>query len=350
MVAKDHEFWSKYSSRAIGNWITYDTPVSNICELAEKVYYRRDYRGFKGDPKFIRDSDGQKAFSKLRSSIAGVYAWRVQKCAGEVQKAMSENNAAEYQKKHLEYQRMLKEAEFAFKQAYAFCPYSPEAIFRYINLLVSIGRVDDARMIAIASEKLDPENGQIKGLIQELEKVSGAGPRSAAPVEQPVAADPASQAQTQIARLEAAVKQNSNNLQAVYQLAMAYMQSQQNDKALGLVDRLLSDPKADATSLLFAAQICHQMNQLPRVEQALARLTKAQPDTPEVWFDLAVVQARQQKETQALDSLRFALQGSEKRRAKDSNAPNLYSNALTDPSFNTIRQSPAFQKLVASSK
>jgi len=25
MVDKDHEFWSKYSARAIGNWITYDT-------------------------------------------------------------------------------------------------------------------------------------------------------------------------------------------------------------------------------------------------------------------------------------------------------------------------------------
>src|SRR5438270_2018234 len=32
--------------------------------------------------------------------------------------------------------RALKEAEFAFKQAYAFCPYSPEAVFRYINLLI----------------------------------------------------------------------------------------------------------------------------------------------------------------------------------------------------------------------
>ncbi|HTD85451.1 MAG TPA: tetratricopeptide repeat protein, partial [Candidatus Binatia bacterium] len=350
MVAKDHEFWSKYSSRAIGNWITYDTPVSNVCAFAEKVYFRRDYRGFQGDPKFIRDSDGQKAFSKLRSSVAGLYSWRVQKCAGEVQKAMAENNSAEYQKKSVEYQRMLKEAEFAFKQAYAFCPYSPEAIFRYINLLVSIGRVEDARNIAVTSRQLDPANAQMENLIQELNRV-GAGPRSAMPPEQPVAAaDPAAQGEAQIVRLEQAVKQNSNNLQAVYQLAMAYMQAQQNDKALAVVDRLLSDPKADATSLLFAAQICHQMNQIARVEQALTRLTKAQPDTPEVWFDLAVIQARQQKETQAIDSLRMALERSDERRVKDSNAPNLYSNALTDPSFNNIRQSPAFQRLVASSK
>ncbi|HKP37844.1 MAG TPA: tetratricopeptide repeat protein, partial [Pyrinomonadaceae bacterium] len=197
---------------------------------------------------------------------------------------------------------------------------------------------------------LDPFNAQMDNLIQELNRVGGS-PRTALPHEPPVAAgDTTAQAGVQIARMEAALKQNPSNLQVLYQLAMAYVQSQQSDKALILVDRLLNDPKADNTSLLFAAQICHQLNQLPRVEQALGRLTKATPDTPEVWFDLAVVQARQQKETEAIDSLRTALEGSARRRAKDSNAPNLYSNALSDPSFNNIRQSPAFQKLVASSK
>ena len=43
----------------------------------EKVYLRHDFSGFKGDRKFIRDDQAQKAFSKLRSSIAGVYAWRI---------------------------------------------------------------------------------------------------------------------------------------------------------------------------------------------------------------------------------------------------------------------------------
>src|SRR2546425_11302746 len=69
VVQRDHQFWSDYSERLIGNWISYDTPVSNICAFAEQVYSRRDLSDFKGDPKFIRDDDAQKAFSKLRSSI-----------------------------------------------------------------------------------------------------------------------------------------------------------------------------------------------------------------------------------------------------------------------------------------
>ena len=35
---KDHEFWSQYSERLIGNWITYDTSVKQIADFAEKVY------------------------------------------------------------------------------------------------------------------------------------------------------------------------------------------------------------------------------------------------------------------------------------------------------------------------
>jgi hypothetical protein len=130
VVKKDHEFWSDYSERLIGNWITYDTPISNITQFAEQVYVKKDYRGFKGNPQFARDDDGQKAFSKLRSSIAGVYAWRVSNGAPSEQA------------------RMLKEAEFAFKQAYAFCPYSPEALYRFVNVLVGMRRFDDAFLLA----------------------------------------------------------------------------------------------------------------------------------------------------------------------------------------------------------
>ena len=74
---RDHAFWSKYSERLIGNWITYDTSVQQIADWVEKIYLRNDYSGFTGDRKFVRDDDAQKAFSKLRSSQAGMYAWRL---------------------------------------------------------------------------------------------------------------------------------------------------------------------------------------------------------------------------------------------------------------------------------
>jgi hypothetical protein len=193
IVRRDHEFWSQYLTRMIGNWITYDTTVSNVCAFAEKIYIRRNYADFKGQPKFIRDSDGQKAFSKLRSSIAGVYAWRLQNAMGQLQQLqqqMAQPGKSPLEQQQLltnqvrlqaEHARMLKEAEFAFKQAYALCPYSPEAIFRYINLLATMGRLDEALLMVNTSIKLDPFNGQLENLRSELMRYkrgqAGSAPR-----------------------------------------------------------------------------------------------------------------------------------------------------------------------------
>jgi len=174
ILQKDHEFWSKYSQRAIGNWITYDTSIADICTFVEKVYHQRDYKGFKGDPKFVRDSDGQKAFSKLRSSIAGVYLWRERQLANEMQKVQLANNPAEHQRLTAAYQRVLREAEFALKQSFAFCPYSPEATFRYLDLLLRTGRAQDAILVAKTALKFDPYNLTLKNAIGDLERYQAA--------------------------------------------------------------------------------------------------------------------------------------------------------------------------------
>ena len=161
---RDHEFWSKYSERLIGNWITYDTSVKEITEFVERVYLGRNFKGFTGDPTFVRDDQAQKSFSKLRSSIAGIYSWRL---------GISPNNGAPVPQQYLpktqeDRDRMIREADFSFKQAFAFCPYSPEAVYRYVNLLLSMGRVSDALLVAETCLKLDPYNQQVLGLVRGL--------------------------------------------------------------------------------------------------------------------------------------------------------------------------------------
>ena len=159
---KDHEFWSQYSERLIGNWITYDTSVKEIADFAEKVYLHRDFSGFKGDRKFIRDDNAQKSFSKLRSSIAGIYAWRLGVLSG------TPTPPQYLPKNENERQLLIKEADFAFKQALAFCPYSPEAAFRYINFLTQFNRLDDALLVAQTCLNFDPNNGPIANLVKQL--------------------------------------------------------------------------------------------------------------------------------------------------------------------------------------
>jgi tetratricopeptide (TPR) repeat protein len=317
ILQRDRKFWSDYSERLIGNWVREDTPIAELCAFAERVYVNRNYKGFTGDRKFIRDNDAQKAFSKLRSSIAGVYAWRVA-------------NAKTPEERH----RMYREAEFAFKQAYAFCPYSPEAIFRYVNLLVTFQRYEDALLLARTSRKLDPFNPQLENLVVELSRIRDA---------QAAAAGAAS---TPIAELEQRLRANPADLQAALALIGAYQQVGQHDRALHMVDQIVASPAADATLLQFAVQKYYELGQLPKVEQALERWLKVAPDNPEAWFDLAVLQAVHNKPDQAIASLAQALQRNAARLARDPKAPNLYSNALTDTRLGPLRNNPQFQKVL----
>ncbi|HEX4120571.1 MAG TPA: DUF2723 domain-containing protein [Verrucomicrobiae bacterium] len=158
MIDKDHAFWCRYSDRLIGNWITYDTPVKQICDWAEAVYLRHDLHSFAGNRKFVYDEDAQKAFSKLRSSIgSSIYQWR--------SREVNSSNPSERA-------RVTKEAEFAFKQSFAFCPYSPEAVFHYMDLLLNEvpQRLDDAILVLETCHKMDPYNSQVSDWIDQLKR------------------------------------------------------------------------------------------------------------------------------------------------------------------------------------
>ena len=59
-------------------------------------------------------------------------------------------------------------ADFAFRQAFAFCPHSPEVVFRYVSLLVSADRREDALRVAGTAQSLAPDNSQLAGVVSEL--------------------------------------------------------------------------------------------------------------------------------------------------------------------------------------
>ena len=74
-------------------------------------------------------------------------------------------------------ERMTREADLAFRQAFALCPYSPEAVFRYTTLLTKLNRLDDALLLAKTCQKLEPDNGQFTGLAQKLKNLKATGAR-----------------------------------------------------------------------------------------------------------------------------------------------------------------------------
>ena len=157
VVRRDHDYWTKYVKPMIGDWLDYDTPVQQVTAFAKKVQLKQDLSGFKGDPLFIRNDYDRKMFSKLRISVAGIYVWRMDHATNEIEKAS-----------------MAREADFAFRQALALCPYSPEVVFRYVTLLAKKNQIPDAILVAETAAQF-PSSGpgsdavpQFRALIENL--------------------------------------------------------------------------------------------------------------------------------------------------------------------------------------
>jgi len=394
IVKRDHEFWKQYSKRLCGDIIDYDTPLTSIAAFIEKTYLRRDFTAFTGDRKFVRDDQAQKAFSKLRSSIGGIYAWRI---------SDPNNHNPVVQ------QRMIKEAEFAFKQAFAFCPYSPEAVFRYVNLLLGMRRFDDAYIIASTCLKLDPYNSQVMGLVKNLQEIRK---------QQAEGAPPPGPAQPQLSfeQMEQNVREHPDDFQAAFTLAGNYLSTGQTNRALPVLDGVLNNPKvngpalralveiyssinsstgleavvaklrpevqtnganpdlavclsqayhalkkdteaaqvldtvvntsnASPTALLLAAQEYATMHNVEKLESTLEKLVKSAPESPEAWYDLAALKATVNKTKESLDALRHAFDLSAKRRRTNPQAMDMIAQAKTDPRFASVRNLPEYSKL-----
>ncbi|MDQ6631927.1 MAG: hypothetical protein M3Y82_09245 [Verrucomicrobiota bacterium] len=153
-LQRDSDYWKKFVGELVGDWLGEKTSVKEICDFCDKVYLQKNLNGFKGDTGFAKNEGAQKTFSKLRSSLAGVYVWRVQHAKDDDEKS-----------------RMRKAADLAFRQAFALCPNSPEVVFRYIAFLMDTKRTDEAILIAKTALQINPTNESLKELLQSLENM-----------------------------------------------------------------------------------------------------------------------------------------------------------------------------------
>jgi len=326
----DHEFWSKFSTRLCGNWITYDTSVQQIADFVEQTYIHNNYKGYTGDRAFVRDDDAQKAFSKLRSSQAGMYLWRCfprspQNPGGCPPEYMQKTPAAQA--------ALVRETDFAFKQAFAFCPYSPEAVYRYVNFLLQFGRFDDAITVAETCKKLDPYNDSITGLITTLQGYKSQSTEHM-------------QASSQLTAMADAARTNPANVQNLVVLGGVYLQMQQTNQAVTLFDEALGRPEIKFPDAQMIAQHYAELGNLAKLETAVKTLVRLAPDQPESRYDLAALQAYTGQSTEALQNLKIALDLSAQRLAKDPKARDLVTAARTDPRLERIRSLPEFQKIL----
>lgn len=143
LIREDREFWSARVAQVLGDWLTYDTSVSDICAFERKVYLKHDFGGFNGDRRFVSD-DWPHWMSSMRSAIAGIYMWRagINPSGGVV--------PPEQVAKGADRERMIREADFACRQAFALAPDTPQSVYRYVDFLVNQNPSRLADAIAVA--------------------------------------------------------------------------------------------------------------------------------------------------------------------------------------------------------
>src|SRR5208283_3593463 len=54
IVKQDRDYWVKYVQPMIGDWLNADTSVETLATFAEKVFIKKDFDGFTGDPRFVQ--------------------------------------------------------------------------------------------------------------------------------------------------------------------------------------------------------------------------------------------------------------------------------------------------------
>jgi tetratricopeptide (TPR) repeat protein len=326
-IARDHEYWRKLVAGMLGDWLDDKTPVSEIASFIDRVYVRHNLTGFTGDPRFVQNDYAKKIFSKLRCSIGGLYAWR-----------FSPNAPPEFRpNSNAESHALVQEADFSFRQAFALCPDSPEALFRYAQLLLQLNRMDDAVLITQAFLKVDPQNGQARGLLESVKSYK----KQSAGTTKPEAT---------LQQMEDTVRNNPTNLQAALDLANAYQQAHQTSRAVEVLGETVTKPGADTSVLVKVAQQYAQMGNTAKLESTLERLVKLPEAGPEARYDLAALKASLGKSSEALSVLKQALDLSAERLKQDSKARDLLQDARKDVRFDKLRKTPEFEKLVPSDK
>jgi tetratricopeptide (TPR) repeat protein len=254
----------------------------------DKAYWDKLTGDLQARRQFHGDPDAQKTFSKLRSAIGGVYAYR-----------------------HLS-----AEAVYAFKQALELCPESPEGNFRLAQLYMELGRAEDALATLQALQKLDPLNVKITQAIQQINGIM--------------------QSRQDIPQLEAAHANDPRNFGLLGQLAQAYAKAGQGDRIDPLLQDYLKQSNISPDDMLQVAQAYMNLSKPDGAASALRLMTERYPQDARAFYSIAMIRAMQNNAAEAIPALERALQL----------APQLRAKVASEQPFNNLRGNPRFQQLM----
>jgi len=244
---------------------------------------------------FRRDVVARKSFSKLRSALAGLYAYR----------------------------NMKSESEKAFLEARALYPLSPEANFRLAEVYMRGKQYAEARALMTAFGEADPANDKVGDFLKQLDRLEGLQQR----IDQ-------LQAQSKDGRIDANqaleladLYRQTGNMGHFNQLARSLLENQglpaqirfrlaklydaagQPAEVVKALDLCLASMPADtpAGPFLEIAQLYGKANRPDGMLRAMEAYLRKQPNDWKAWLDHASLNAQLGKPDRALESLGVAL-------------------------------------------
>jgi tetratricopeptide (TPR) repeat protein len=185
-------------------------------------------------------------------------------------------------------ERMTREYIFALKQAWAFCPYSPEVLSHFTQLLLSLGydefqagdkaaakaRRDDVIQLVTTYERFDPDSPMLQHLIRGIQQFNSvlegkptATGSQAAPQGLNLSDQDVKQIQQQLVGLQQRHKANPADPKVTLELATIYLRLKQNEQALKLIDSLIQQPGLEISTRFTIASVYQNLGQGVKAEQ-----------------------------------------------------------------------------------
>ena len=241
MVARNHKYWTDYIEKYLEH-----------------------------NPAFWRDDDAERAFSKLRTAHAGLYAWRVTMAPPEQRQP-----------------ELANEAVFAFDQAIHLCPFNVEATFRYAEFLTRLERYDDALKLVDGYKKHDPYNSQVGVVLNQINNLK--------------------QVAVQEGVLRRELQNSQGDLNKIMQFLSVLAARGKFPEMDSIIDRLIENKELPAQPFKMIAQTYVQLGRFDRVEKVLGKYLGFHADDAQGWYDYAVVEVQLQHPDPSLDALEKAI-------------------------------------------
>jgi tetratricopeptide (TPR) repeat protein len=257
----------------------------------DRAYWDALFESLHDDPRFNRDDVAEKTFSKLRSAIGGLYAFR----------------------------QMVPEAEYAYKQAIALCPDGPDGNFHLAQLYVEAGRFDDGVAVLEEYQRHDRYNLRIAEVIRairELKRQTG----EERELERQYAAQP-------------------GDLPLALLLIDSYAGHRRTDAIDAVVGSLLARPVLPVEIFLQIAQRYLALGRVDRAIELLTVMTQRYSQSQMAWYNLGVVQCARRNCDAAIAALERAV-------ALDDAEHHVRDTIRRDSRLDNCRQDPRFQQIM----